>query len=54
MQLILVNKHRLKNKLYKQLTNFLNIYNKKIIIIKLYARHDDYLTNLLCTTNLPS
>ena len=29
MQLIHVNKHLLKNKLYKQLTDFKNIYNNK-------------------------
>ena len=45
MQLIHVNTHRLKSKLYKQLTDFKNIYNNKWIIVKLYARHDDYLTD---------
>ena len=29
MQLIHVNKHRLKSRLYKQLTDFKNIYNNK-------------------------
>ena len=29
MQLIHVNKHRLKSKLYKQVTDFKNIYNNK-------------------------
>ena len=29
MQLIHVNKHRLKSKLYKQRTDFKNIYNNK-------------------------
>ena len=53
MQLIDVNKHLLKSKVYKQLTDFKNIYNKEIIIT-LNARHDDYLTDLLCTTNWPS
>ena len=51
MQLIHVNKHLLKSKLYKQLTDFKNIYNNKYITIKLYTKHDDYLTDLLCTMN---
>ena len=51
MQLIYVYKHHFKSKLYKQLTDFKNIYNNNKIIKKLYARHDDYLTDLLSTTS---
>ena len=52
MQLIHVNKHRFKSKLYNQLTDFNNIYYNKQIIIKLYARHDDYLTDFTVSCDL--
>ena len=60
MQLIHTNKHLLKSKLYKQLTDFkIYIYIYIYIYIintnkVIYARDGDYLTYLLYTMNWPS